>query len=636
MPTNLSGSVSRRGFPRARPAPGLSGLRRLAAVVAVVTAAGSAAAAEIAPAGAPPPYDSNRHTSGRPTAPAYRSPQAICVSPDGRQAFVVNATANSVSVLDIRTRRVVAEIPVGRRPYHAAFSPDGRLLYVSCAWAGRVDVIDLALGRVTRSLPAGLEPNGVIPSRDGRRLYVANAISDDLAIIDLASGRLVATVPVGSQPRFAAETPDGSRVIVANNLGRSLSLVDPATGRVVETRDLGRSSLLRQIACTSDGRWAFVANLVSHDEAPTLQIERGWIHSNGFTVADLTRPGHRVTLLLDHLLQGAANPTGLVLSADNRRLYISLAGVHEIAVVDVPACLRLVEETTTPAQVRRLQENVEILDQRHIARRFDAGGLGPRSLALSEATNEVLIANYFSDSVSVMDADSGTIRAVIPLGPPQAMTPWRQGELLSCDARICYQNWYSCVSCHQEDSTVDGLSWDLANDGLGNPKSAKDLINAHDTAPAMWGGIRADLDDGVAGGQRFLGFVADPARQKALMTYLENPEYAPNPFLGLEPAAAARGERLFTATGCTICHPAPGYTDQHLHDLGFGTVDDYRSRFDTPSLRGTYRTGPWLHDGRAKTLRAVFTEHNPRDVHGRTQGLTAQELDDLIAYLKTL
>jgi YVTN family beta-propeller protein len=75
-------------------------------------------------------------STGRPASPVDLSPQAIWVAPDGQRAYVVNATANSVSVVDVRARRVVGMIPVGERPYHAAFSPDGRSLYVSCAWAG--------------------------------------------------------------------------------------------------------------------------------------------------------------------------------------------------------------------------------------------------------------------------------------------------------------------------------------------------------------------------------------------------------------------------------------------------------------------------------------------------------------------
>ncbi|WP_221031075.1 SMP-30/gluconolactonase/LRE family protein [Actomonas aquatica] len=573
----------------------------------------------------------------RPAAPVHASPQALCLSPDGALVAVVNATSDSVSFIDATTHAVLRQVPVGQRPNHARFSADGRQLYVSCAWDGTIDVVDVAAGKVSARWDAGGTPNGVALSPDGATLYVVDASEDRVRAIDVGCGRIQWETPVRNQPRYVTTTPDGARVLVSNNLGRTLTIVEAATGRVAEQRDLGRCSMLREVVTSSDGRWAFVANLVSHDEMPTLQIERGWIHSNGFTIMDLEQPGHRVTLLLDHLLQGAANPTGLVLSADNRWLYVSLAGIHEIAIVDVAKALELAATAQTADDVRRLQENVEIVEQLGIARRVSSGGLGPRSVALDEARGELWVAHYFSDAVAVLDANCGTVKESIPLHDPVEMSLWRQGELLSCDARMCYQNWFSCVSCHQEDGTVDGLNWDLANDGLGNPKSAKDLINGHDTAPAMWGAVRASLFDGIAGGQRFEGFVADQDRQDALETYFGSPEHVPNPYQRRQsPELIERGRLIFLAAGCDICHPAPRFTDQKLHDLGFKTVDDFRARFDTPSLRNVYRNGPWLHDGRAMTLEAIFTDHNPDDVHGRTRGLSSAELAALVAYLRTL
>ncbi|MBI4582744.1 MAG: beta-propeller fold lactonase family protein [Planctomycetes bacterium] len=567
--------------------------------------------------------------------PVYRSPNHICLSPDGRLAAVVNQSANSVSILEVRSRKVLEEISVGRHPSHAAFSPDGRRLYVSCLHEGSVDVVDLEQNRVLRSFQAGDEPYGVTVSADGRKLYVANSLSDTVSILDALSGCAQAEIPTGRSPRFAVATPDGSRLIVANGLSRSLSIIDLGAGRVVETRDLGRASILRQVACSPDGQWAFAAGILSHDETLPVQVERGWIHSNGIAVVDLARPGHRVTLLVDRLVAGASNPWGLVLSSDQRRLYVSLAGVHEIAIVDLPAALRLVQETA-PEQVKALEENVEILERRKIARRVGSGGLGPRGLALSEPTGELLVANYFSDSIAVLDAASGEIRSVIPLGPPQEMTPWRQGELLFNDARITYQGWFSCASCHQEDATIDGLNWDLPNDGLGNSKNVKSLLDAHDTPPSMWSGVRTDMNAAVAAGQRFQGFIPDPENNRSLMAYLGQPKRAPNPHRGRNPESARRGEKIFFRAGCDTCHPPPVYTDLRAHDLGLGTPDDYRSRFDTPSLRECYRTPPYLHDGRAKTLREIFIDHNPKNFHGRTRGLAAPEIEDLINFLKTL
>jgi len=574
--------------------------------------------------------------TGRPASPAYRSPQFICLSPHKQQAYVVNYTGNSVSVIDIRERKVIREIPVSSRPTQAKFSPDGRFLYVSCTWAGKIDVVDVAQGKVVRSFTAGDEPCGLAPSADGRRLFVTNVVSSSVSILDTESGRTLAETPVGSQPRFATITPDGSRLLVSNGLSPWVTVLDPNDGREVARYDMGRASMLREITCSPDGHWAFLTNLVSHNEVPTVQMERGWINSNGFSVLDLTKPGRRVTLLLDQLLSGATNPCGIALSSDATHLYVSLAGIHEVAIVDVPAALALAEQTKTTPEIQRLEEDVEILQRQKIARRIPTGGLGPRSLALSEATGELFVANFFSDNVTVLDANTGELRATIPLGPVQEMSEWRKGELMANDGRITYQNWLSCTSCHQEDTSSDGLNWDLANDGLGNAKNNKSLQDAHDTPPAMWSGVRADLADGVGAGERFQGFVPMALVQGPITEYLTHPDRAPSPYRNRDPKAIARGKTLFTIAGCNLCHPAPTYSDLKFHDLGFGTPNDFRNRFDTPSIRSCYRTAPYLHDGRAPTLRSLFTEHNPDNLHGRTKGFTDQELDDLIAYVKSL
>jgi len=574
--------------------------------------------------------------TGRPAAPVYRSPQFICLSPDGAKAYVTNYTANLVSVIDVRARQVLTEIPVSNRPTQAKFSPDGRFLYVSCTWAEKIEVIDVAQNKVVRALTAGFEPAGLAVSPDGKRLFVTNVVSSSASIIDIESGHTIAETPVGSQPRFAAVTPDAARLLVSNGLSPWVSVLDANDGREVARYDMGRASMLREIVCSTDGRWAFLTNLVSHNEVPTVQMERGWINSNGFSILDLTQPNRRVTLLLDQLLVGATNPCGIALSSDAKRLYVSLAGIHEIAIVDVPAALALAATSKTAIEIQRLEEDVEILQREKIAHRYATGGLGPRSLALSEATNEVLVANFFSDNVTVLDAKTGALKATIPLGPVQEMTEWRKGELMANDGRITYQSWISCTSCHQEDTSSDGLNWDLANDGLGNPKNNKSLQDAHDTPPAMWSGVRADLADGVGAGERFQGFVPMAHVQGPITEYLTHPDRAPSPYRNGDPLAIERGKKLFTVAGCDVCHPAPTYSDCKFHDLGFGTTNDFRNRFDTPSIRSCYRTAPYLHDGRAPTLESLFLEYNPHDVHGRTKGFTKQELDDLLAYVRTL
>ena len=86
-------------------------------------------------------------------------------------------------------------------------------------------------------------------------------------------------------------------------------------------------------------------------------------------------------------------------------------------------------------------------------------------------------------------------------------------------------------------------------------------------------------------------------------------------------------------TGCSDCHAGPNWTrsgtDRHLELVDVGTG----IQADVPSLINVWETAPYLHDGRAKTLRDVLTTHNPDDRHGKTSHLTLQQIDDVLAFL---
>jgi cytochrome c peroxidase len=56
-------------------------------------------------------------------------------------------------------------------------------------------------------------------------------------------------------------------------------------------------------------------------------------------------------------------------------------------------------------------------------------------------------------------------------------------------------------------------------------------------------------------------------------------------------------------------------------------------KFDTPTIIENWRTAPYLHDGRAATMREVLTTYNPEDKHGITSNLSDQDIDDLVEYV---
>jgi cytochrome c peroxidase len=134
----------------------------------------------------------------------------------------------------------------------------------------------------------------------------------------------------------------------------------------------------------------------------------------------------------------------------------------------------------------------------------------------------------------------------------------------------------------------------------------------------------------------------------ALAAYANSHDYDLSPHAkgGLSEAAQRGKEIFFSAeTKCATCHSGPMYADSRpgpmppKHDVGTGQDDPGEKMgpaYDTPSLLGVYRTAPYLHHGKAATLEEVLTSCNQDDRHGKTSHLSAEQVSDLVAFLKAL
>jgi hypothetical protein len=119
---------------------------------------------------------------------------------------------------------------------------------------------------------------------------------------------------------------------------------------------------------------------------------------------------------------------------------------------------------------------------------------------------------------------------------------------------------------------------------------------------------------------------------------------APKPPQGsFDEAAAKRGKILFKGrANCASCHVPPLFTEPgwNLHTAEEIGIDDFQAkrspdeRYRTAPLKGlwTHQKGGFYHDGRFATLREVIDHYNQHFA----LGLTGQEKQDLIEYLKSL
>jgi YVTN family beta-propeller protein len=283
-------------------------------------------------------------------------------------------------------------------------------------------------------------------------------------------------------------------------------------------------------------------------------------------------------------------------------------------------------------------------------------GDNPRGIVLSPDGRTAYVNNTLDGTVSVIDTTTAEVTEVLTSTNLYLPPIYLQGKKLfhtSAQPALTRDQWISCASCHF-DGEMDGRTWNLP--GLG-PRNTTSLLGVIQTYPINW---QADMDETqdqehfIRGFQAGSGLITEgnpyPGRGMfnvgqsleldALATFVDSLPPPSSPVDGGGQEEVERGRLVFESptTQCAVCHPAPFYTDRQKHDVGTvnGPNELAGPKMDTPTLRGLAYTAPYLHDGSAPTLYDVLVTANPTDRHGVTSHLTADEMADLIAFMKAL
>ena len=582
----------------------------------------------------------------------YLSPLVLTADKNGNNLYIAEFTAKQVAVFDLAAQKVIEVISLPDLPSGLALSTDQSHLYVTClSAAGKVYVIELKDKRVIGSISAGHSPTAPVIRPDGRELYVCNQFDNNVSVIDLIEKKEVSRIPVVREPVAAAITPDGRSLFVANLLPAgpadrgyataAVTVIDTTTHKVVVNLLLPNGSTsLRGICVAPDGRYVYVTHILSHYQLPTTQLERGWMNTNALSVIDVARLELLKTILLDDIDLGAANPWGVACTSDGRYVCVTHSGTHELSVIDQGALKEKLARESVKKDPNDLSVQSDVSSDlaflTDLRRRVKVSGKGPRGLAI--VGTKVYVVEYFTDSLGVVDMDpaTGIEPKSLALGPTKDPTVVRRGEMLFHDASLCFQKWQSCVSCHPGPGRSDTLNWDLLSDGIGNPKNSKSLLFSHQTPPVMITGVRDSAETAVRSGIKHIQFAVRPETDAAAIDeYLKSlrPVTSPHLVNGKLSDSATRGREVFQKAGCASCHISPLYTDLKKYDVGTGKGMEKGRAFDTPTLVEVWRTAPYLHDGRAATIKEMLTRYNYDDMHGDTADLTKEEIEHLTEFV---
>jgi YVTN family beta-propeller protein len=621
-----------------------SSFRLMARVAGVVAVALLAIAAQPAP-----------KQPATPPKERYLSPIEMVFSKDGRDLYVVCQDSDEVRVLDVASGRVTHKIPVGRVPRGIALSPDGHRLYVTNAWSDTVSVIDSASWQVVQTLPTGFEPAGVVIDAQGDFLYVANRLSSDISVIDLKSGTEIKRLLAGRGASYLTLSPDGKiyGTHIYPNPGASrtpptseITVIDTASQTVVERKMLRNVAGMFHIAFSSDGKLGVVAQLRPKNLIPLAHVEHGWAFGDSLTLFG-SDVGGTVQVPLDELDRYYALPWGVTIAPDKSKIFLTTAGSESVTVIDVPRLLKTIRSRREPF-ANDLSASAE-----YVSARIPVGH-NPRGLVLSPDGKRLYVANRLDDTITVIDTDTSTVASTIDLGGPKNVDALRRGERLFYTAGFAFQGQFGCSNCHL-DATIDGLQWDLEPDGFGKDiVDNRSLENLAGTEPFKWNGGNPDMPTECGPRTEKFFFRSQSFTEQQLtdlVTFVYSLPYRPNRYRlanGDLTPAQERGKAIFERTKsksglpiaeanqCAYCHSGPKYTNQKQIDVGSGKSTDRSPVIDVPQLPNVAYSGPYLHDGSARSLEEIWTVFNPKDTHGLTNDLTKDELNDLVEYLKTL
>ena len=195
-------------------------------------------------------------------------PAGVDITANGERLVVANYENDSITVVDLTTRKVTAELdlrpgkidptkagtPGGEFPYGVAVQGNDRA-YVASVRDREIIAVDLApKPHVVARIPLHGQPNKLTLNRKQTRLYVSEDNADTLAVVDTATNQIIGELGVTAPPATLAKL-GGFKGSNPNNVALSL---DERTAYVT----LGGANALAVVRLKDDGSPSEVLGLI--------------------------------------------------------------------------------------------------------------------------------------------------------------------------------------------------------------------------------------------------------------------------------------------------------------------------------------------------------------------------------------
>lgn len=484
--------------------------------------------------------------------PTFASPHASPITVSGDDVFVVNTPADTVDVIDARTKKVRTRINVGVDPVSIAIRPDDKEVWVSNHVSDSVSVIDndaesstyLHVVATIQEFDSETkattfdEPIGIAFAGNDKA-YVALSSENQIAVVDVASREVTKRLRIPAQdPRSIAVHGDRLYVIPfeSNNKTQlSGGAKDDIDGDLVTFDAWQHSILVNNVLSLGH-----VTDIVKHPEVPDRDL---------FVFDTTTDKLVETVDTLGTLLYGVTVDSSgqvYIAQADARNDANGRAGTkkHGMKEMENRAFLNQITKVTFDGEATAKADfmNLEPLPPEHPAKGMALAT--PYAIQVSDDDSTLVATAAGSDKLFTVDAKTGEVLGRVPVGAvPRGVAlensedgkperAWvynavantvsqidlsdttspkvsgyvklddpthrqvKLGRTWFNDADASSTGTFSCESCHP-DSNTDQLLWVLATPIVSRgdqimPRSTMPVRGLRDTAPFHWDGVLGD------------------------------------------------------------------------------------------------------------------------------------------------
>ncbi len=178
-------------------------------------------------------------TSGQPVGviPGTAGVHGIAFDESLNHGYTSNGRLNNVTVFDLATHKVLAQVPTGEHPDAIFFEPFTASIITCNARSKSLSFIDPKANQVVHTIEVGGKPEEAVSDGKGH-LYVNLEDRNEVAAIDLASYQLTVRWPLGAEGPTGLAYDKATNRLFSGCEGK-LVVLDATSGKVVARLSIG-------------------------------------------------------------------------------------------------------------------------------------------------------------------------------------------------------------------------------------------------------------------------------------------------------------------------------------------------------------------------------------------------------------